>query len=201
MGGGRHRLRRIGAVQLALLVAVEPAPRASRGNPRGDSPGLDQDCRIFVRQAAHCAEQRQQSQPKNEQPQGSPPKSKTRQAPGGWPPKKPVTLLSVQSLGESSRHPIYPFFRPRGPCQRFVLQSIEAQRLRIGQFLARPNSVTGKSGQLWRSDGEFRVFLGFDALTAGRTGLAQLLIMLGRASQGLPVRATEATGRVRSQGR
>jgi nitrogen regulatory protein P-II 2 len=50
--------------------------------------------------------------------------------------------------------------------------------------LAVQNSVAGKSGQLWRSDGEFRVFLGFAALNAGQTGLAQLLIMLRRASQG-----------------
>jgi hypothetical protein len=91
------------------------------------------------------------------------------------------------------------FFGRAARASAFVLQPIEARRLRIGQFLVLQNSAAGKSGQLWRSDGEFRVFLGFAALTAGRTGLAQLLIMFMRASQGLPRRATEATGRVQSQ--
>jgi hypothetical protein len=86
------------------------------------------------------------------------------------------------------------------PASAFVLQAIEARRPLIGQFCALQIPVAGEGGQLGRSDGEFRVFLGFAVLNAGQPDLAQLLIMLKRASQGLPGRVTEATGRVRSQG-
>jgi nitrogen regulatory protein P-II 2 len=50
------------------------------------------------------------------------------------------------------------FFGRAARASAFVLLSIEARRLRIGQFLVLQNSAAGKSGQLWRSDGEFRVF-------------------------------------------
>ena len=49
-GDFRHRLRGIGSLQIALLMAVQPrAQSLRRDSLRGRLPGLDQDCRRFGR--------------------------------------------------------------------------------------------------------------------------------------------------------
>ena len=60
-GEGRRRLRRIGLVQVALLVPVKAGPeRLRRDDARRRLPGLDQDRRIFRRRCLLYRQMRQQ---------------------------------------------------------------------------------------------------------------------------------------------
>jgi hypothetical protein len=99
-----------------------------------------------VRRRPLRRQQRQRNQPKDEAATSASKIRKWAARPGGWPPKKPVTLLNARSVGESLRHPIYPFFRPWAVPAPAPCNPMRRRAYGLGIFWPRKIPLQAKAG-------------------------------------------------------